>query len=469
MGTLKKKNLLNIGFQPGEALKLALAAMADPRMAGKRRDQQLELLEQLLRNPEGFRKHQVLGPVVDALIGALEPKHPVLRGAPLPFRVYGADQIEAGAMQQMRTAMSLPVAAAGALMADAHQGYGLPIGGVLAVEGAVIPYAVGVDIGCRMCLSVYEADERYLERHQSQLRRHLLEETVFGTGAGPARPMADPVLERREFQEIEVLKPLRDKAWRQIGSSGSGNHFVEFGVLELMHPEPGWGLPPGRYLALLSHSGSRGLGAAVAGHFTRVARETVRLPQEAQHLAWLRLDTEAGQAYWAAMNLAGDYASACHDHIHRKLARAIGLEPRFRVENHHNFAWKERLPDGREAIVHRKGATPAGAGVLGVIPGSMTAPGFLVRGTGSPESLSSASHGAGRRMSRTEARRQTTRYAMERHLREQGVELIGGDVDESPAAYKDIAAVMAAQRELVEVLGRFEPRIVRMATEAGED
>ncbi len=169
------------------------------------------------------------------------------------------------------------------------------------------------------------------------------------------------------------------------------------------------------------------------------------LPPEARHLAWLSLDSQEGQEYWAAMNLAGDYASACHHDIHRRLSKALGEKPLAQVENHHNFAWKETLADGRTAIVHRKGATPAGQGVLGIIPGSMTAPGFIVRGRGEPDSINSASHGAGRRLSRTQAKAKITEGELRRELRDHGVELMGGGLDEAPAAYKDIRQVMAAR------------------------
>ena len=167
------------------------------------------------------------------------------------------------------------------------------------------------------------------------------------------------------------------------------------------------------------------------------------------------------------MNLAGDYASACHRDIHRRLSNALGEKPVAKVENHHNFAWKETLRDGREAIVHRKGATPAGKGVLGVIPGSMTAPGFIVRGRGVEDSIQSASHGAGRRMSRSQAKDSISEGELRRLLRDKGVELIGGGLDEAPMAYKDIHQVMDHQRDLVDVLGSFTPRIVRMDAGSG--
>jgi tRNA-splicing ligase RtcB (3'-phosphate/5'-hydroxy nucleic acid ligase) len=214
--------------------------------------------------------------------------------------------------------------------------------------------------------------------------------------------------------------------------------------------------------ALLSHSGSRGLGAEIARHYTKVAKQVCMLPGDASSLAWLDLDTEAGQEYWLAMNLAGEYASANHHQIHERIGAALGERALLMVENHHNFAWKETLGDGTEVIVHRKGATPAGMGVLGIIPGSMTAPGFIVKGKGSAESLNSASHGAGRLMSRTAAKQSITNKMVRQELEKHGVDLLGGGLDEAPMAYKDIRKVMHEQDELVDVLGTFVPKIVRM-------
>ncbi|MEM1324639.1 MAG: RtcB family protein [Bacteroidota bacterium] len=162
------------------------------------------------------------------------------------------------------------------------------------------------------------------------------------------------------------------------------------------------------------------------------------------------------------MSLAGDYASACHRHIHERVHEALGSELLARVENHHNFAWKEQLADGRDVIVHRKGATPAGKGVLGIIPGSMTAPAYIVQGKGESLSLQSASHGAGRQLSRTKAKKQFNYRDLKTHLKEKGVTLIGGGLDEVPFAYKDIQAVMSHQVDLVDIVGIFKPKVVRM-------
>ncbi len=191
-------------------------------------------------------------------------------------------------------------------------------------------------------------------------------------------------------------------------------------MLSLPTADAELGLAAGEYIALFSHSGSRGTGAAVCSTYSAIAR--AQLPKKYEQLgrlAWLDLESEAGQEYWAAMNLMGDYAAANHDVIHRLVSQLLGAKIIAGVENHHNFAWKE-VHGGREVVVHRKGATPAGRGVLGVIPGSMADPAFVVRGRGSAESLNSASHGAGRRMSRTAAKQKYTWRAVKADLERRG-------------------------------------------------
>jgi tRNA-splicing ligase RtcB len=368
-------------------------------------------------------------------------------------------------VQQLKNACKLPVAVSGALMPDAHVGYGLPIGGVLATRDAVIPYAVGVDIACRMKLTVLDLPVDALATDQARLTGALERETRFGIGASFRSRKQHDVMDA-DWQVTGVTANLKDRAWAQLGTSGSGNHFVEFGTLTVS--DHAAGLAPGQYFALLSHSGSRGAGAQIAQYYSRLARQLhPELPQELAQLAWLDLSSEAGQEYWAAMELMGRYAAANHALIHASIARALGVEAVLDIENHHNFAWRERhrLADGSEAdvIVHRKGATPAGVGVLGIIPGSMGTPGYVVRGKGAAASLNSAAHGAGRRMSRTKAKEMFTWDVTQRFLRERGVTLLSAGLDEVPMAYKDIDAVMAAQSDLVEPLARFDPRLVKMA------
>ncbi|MBL7855032.1 MAG: RtcB family protein [Cyclobacteriaceae bacterium] len=457
---LSGKDVMKLGYPEGRAIGMAINTV-HRHFRRSEKEEIYTMLRNVLADPRAYINDTVWSKVALELVPT-EKKSLVhqLNTQRLDYRIYGAGEIEEGARNQMEIAMKLPVTVAGALMPDAHQGYGLPIGGVLATREAVIPYGVGVDIGCRMCFSAFAIDAAYLERHRSNLKQVLLANTSFGRET-VARPKEHEVLDRALFREITVLKPLQGKAAHQIGSSGSGNHFVEFGLLEVP-AENEWQLPQGTYLGLLSHSGSRGLGAEIARHYTRVAKQVCLLPGEAANLAWLDLNTAAGQEYWQAMNLAGDYASACHQQIHERIAQALGERPALRVENHHNFAWREKLGDGTEVIVHRKGATPAGSGVLGIIPGSMTAPGFIVRGKGEAASLNSASHGAGRLMSRSAARQRITNKMVKQELEKHQVTLLGGGLDEAPMAYKDIRTVMRHQADLIDVLATFSPRIVRM-------
>ncbi len=395
-----------------------------------------------------------------------------IRAQPLPYRVWGDEYIDAESRAQMDAAMRLPVVVAGALMPDAHVGYGLPIGGVLAVNNAVIPYAVGVDIACRMRLSIFPHSPTLLKQKPGQFKKALLEQTRFGAGVGwePSRRAQHEVLDHPAWSEVKFLRSLKDTAHEQLGTSGSGNHFVEWGAFTLLQDDPQIGLAAGEYLALLSHSGSRGVGFKIANHYSQVAMALhPNLDKRLRHLAWLSLDSHEGQEYWLAMELAGQFASANHLIIHARVAKAVGLKPIATVENHHNFAWRERLPapagfaaGEREVIVHRKGATPAGKGVLGVIPGSMADPGFLVRGKGVVEALNSASHGAGRAMSRKAAKQSITRTERDRYLKERGITLLSAGLDEAPQAYKSIQAIIAAQSDLIDVIGQFKPLIVRM-------
>jgi tRNA-splicing ligase RtcB len=362
----------------------------------------------------------------------------------------------------MELVMRLPVSLKGALMPDAHQGYGLPIGAVLATRNAIIPYGVGMDIGCRMALSILDLPASYVEHNAYELKKALRDETHFGNEGGLESKQDHEVLDHPDFKATDLLKRLHGKAVRQLGSSGSGNHFVEFGTLA-MDENNTLKIPPGNYAALLSHSGSRSLGANIAQHYTNIAMNKCKLPKEAKHLAWLDLDSEEGNEYWLSMNLAGEYAKACHDRIHDNLCHALGISLLRKVENHHNFAWREKLSDGSEYVVHRKGATPAGEGVHGFIPGSMTAPGYLVRGLGNESSLNSAAHGAGRKMSRQKAKNSVTASSLSKLLQKENVTLIGGSPEEAPSAYKDIDLIMRSQTTLVNIEGKFHPRIVRMA------
>jgi tRNA-splicing ligase RtcB len=462
---VKAKDIQKTGVPSGPLVKLALSLVGPATKAGLKKRQITEHLRNLAADPDAFRDDPRFGTLARAMVKLrAEESSPApdpcgKRESEAPWRMWGSD-IDPAAIEQMRNACRLPVSVQGALMPDAHVGYGLPIGGVLAVDNAVIPYAVGVDIACRMKLTVTDMPVDSLERHREELIRVLESQTLFGAGREFPKPHDHPVM-HEDWDFCKAVAQTKSKARGQLGTSGSGNHFVDYGTLTL--PEAIDGLPAGTYLAILSHSGSRGAGAAIANHFSKVARDLhKKLPKPMQHLGWLPLTSDAGREYWRAMHLMGMYAAANHEIIHGKLTRALKCDVLFQMENHHNFAWKE-THGRRNLIVHRKGATPAGVGVLGMIPGSMASPGFLVRGKGKAASLDSAAHGAGRLLSRNEAKNRFAWSTVKRELDAAGITVLSAGVDEVPGAYKDIHNVMREQADLVEIVARFDPKIVKMA------
>jgi tRNA-splicing ligase RtcB len=406
-----------------------------------------------------------------------------LHDTPQPFQIYGevGSDIEASAVAQLELALRLPIAVQGALMPDAHPGYALPIGGVFAAHQAVAPAMVGVDIGCRMHLTIFAGTPEEFLKQRASLFADLQAVTFFGAGGTRPRAAEHTILDDPRWQLTSQTRGLHSKAAAQLGTSGSGNHFAELIVGELIQAGSAGQkqadmetarstvplLLPARFCGLLTHSGSRGVGYAIANHYMRLAaQETAKHAQVPKMYEWLDLQSEAGQEYWAAMELAGAFAQANHEVIHAAFARRAGLAPLATIQNHHNFAWRQA-----DTIIHRKGATPAEAGVLGVIPGSMATSSYLVVGRGQPQALNSASHGAGRRSSRTAARNSISPREARDFLRERDVLVEGLSVDESPQAYKDIERVMRLQVEagLIEPLARMRPIAVIMAGEAGED
>ena len=465
MGNIKPKQLSKLGYTDNRARSIAIETVG--KHCKHYTAEQIEsALQQVIQTPEAFRSDAVWGKLAEVLSPPKVEKHQFdLRDAPLTHHIYGADNIDDLARHQMATAMQLPVSVAGALMPDGCAGYGLPIGGVLATtDDVVIPYAVGKDIACSMCLTILNAGVDYLVKHHDRSVKALFENTAFGLDGVLSNRQYHPLFDSTEFREIPILKKNRDKAIRQTGSSGSGNHFVDICEVEL-HDGNQLGIEAGRYVGILSHSGSRGLGAAIADYYTAIAKQTCLLPRQAGPFAWLSMESDAGQEYWKCMEIAGAYAAVNHGQIHHNVAKAMRLESLTSISNHHNFAWRDRLTDGRDVIIHRKGATPAHQGELGIIPGSMASPGYIVSGKGCEESLFSTSHGAGRTMSRLDARNSISRHTLNKQLAERGVTLIGGTTEEAPLAYKDIDMVMAAQQELVNIVGKIIPRIVRMSEE----
>jgi len=397
-----------------------------------------------------------------------------------PLNIWGKEFIDDPTMKQMQRCMSLPITVAGALMPDAHLGYGLPIGGVLATKDAVIPYAVGVDIACRVMLSVLPitqvGSQDPLNILGNDLKEAIDESTCFGVGSSfeTEDRRQHKVLDDPRWGTLERHIPdIVDLAWRQLGTSGAGNHFIDIGMLELQEPyQTGDNggthrLDAGTYLAILTHSGSRGPGYKVCNHYSQIAQwMNVSLSDEQKHLAWLPLDTEEGQEYWNAMELMGEYASANHHLIHQGIYNHLNVSPSLVIENHHNFAWKVNptgLPED-EIILHRKGATPAEEGDVGAIPGTFASPTFVVRGLGNEQALWSSAHGAGRALSRKKAKMSLSWDMIEPTLKKEKIEVMSSSLDELPFAYKCIERIMKAQKDLVEIFGVFHPRLVKMAT-----
>ncbi len=445
---------------PRGVMKAAVAAADEATHAGMTHKVLRQVVASVVANPDGYEGDEVFGELAAALVKMKGAQASFVgRDSPAPWKQWGTG-LEQSAIQQMKNACDLPITVCGALMPDAHQGYGLPIGGVMATDNAVVPYAVGVDIACRMKMTVLDLPPAALTGQQHRLRNAIEQETRFGVGVSFTSRRRHDVMDR-DWSFAKVVAGLKDKAHSQLGTSGAGNHFVEFGTLTLDRDE--LGLQAGVYLALLSHSGSRGAGATIADHYSKLAmKRHSELPRELTHLAWLDLDSDLGREYWQAMELMGLYASANHELIHRSIVRNLGAEVLADIENHHNFAWLE-THGGREVVVHRKGATPAGRSAMGIIPGTMATPGYVVRGKGNAESLNSAAHGAGRRMSRSAAKRQFTWHDAKQFLAARGVTVISAGLDEVPMVYKDIETVMDAQRDLVEILARFDPKLVKMA------
>lgn len=454
---MKANKLKKLGIPPGPIVTIAMRAVTDAEKSGDYPHGIKHIVKRLAERPDAFVTNPHFGELARALI---DGKQPPMRTGGSALSVIWGEGFEKEALEQLENACSLPVAVRAALMPDAHVGYGLPIGGVLATRDAIIPSAVGVDIACRMKMTVFDIPVAVFENGESRFKRALTRETAFGVGAEFKKRKRHPVMDGN-WEVSDVTRRCKDKAWSQLGTSGSGNHFVEFGTLTV--ERDGFTLPPGAYLALLSHSGSRGTGNEVARHFSAVARKLhPELSGDIRHLAWLDIETAEGEEYWAAMQLMGCYAAANHELIHAAIARHLGAQVILDIENHHNFAWKE-THFGETMVVHRKGATPAGEGGIGIIPGSMGTPGYIVKGRGNPASLNSASHGAGRRMSRNAAKKTFSWKEARSFLAERKVTLLSSGLDEVPMAYKDIETVMRQQSDLVEPMARFDPRMVRMA------
>ncbi len=458
---MKQRDLERLGIPRGETMKIAVRSLCAAK-GTLNRDEIREKISGIVAHPDSYAADPVFGKLAGALANfRTDGNHFQEREHPAPFRIWG-QSFEEETLNQMENACRLPVTVRGALMPDGHVGYGLPIGGVLATRNSVIPHAVGVDIACRMKMTVLDLPASSLDQRSEPFRHALTNETYFGMGATRKKKSGHPVMDS-DWKFSAVTKKIKDRAWSQLGTSGSGNHFVEFGILTVERED--FLLRTGTYLALLSHSGSRGPGNEIARYYSSVAqRRHTGLPPELRQLAWLSMESQEGAEYWKAMQLMGEYASANHEIIHKAILRNLGAKVLLEIENHHNFAWKEVF-DNKELIIHRKGATPAALDQLGIIPGSMGTPAFIVRGKGNHRALNSAAHGAGRKISRKEAKKRFSWSQTRELLKQRKITLLSAGLDESPMAYKDIEEVMRAQSDLVEIMAFFEPRIVKMAPE----
>jgi tRNA-splicing ligase RtcB len=257
---MNTKDFIRLGVPLGEATRRATDFISKYILGGGDKTKLQEEVSAIVANPAAFTEDSLRGEFAKALAKAPPPP----RSEPVKYRQWG-EGLEHEAVMQMERACLLPVAVAGALMPDAHVGYGLPIGGVLATDNVVIPYAVGVDIACRMKMTVLDIPVRNLENKQDRLTRAIEAETRFGVGANFKDRRAHDVMDA-DWLVSPITKQNKDRAWNQLGTSGSGNHFVEFGLFTT-HGKIN-NLAPGTYVALLSHSGSRGTGAAVCDHYS---------------------------------------------------------------------------------------------------------------------------------------------------------------------------------------------------------
>lgn len=377
--------------------------------------------------------------------------------------------VDDGAIRQLRQCLDDEVAVRGALMADHHLGYSQPIGGVVAYRDHVSPSGVGYDIACgvkavQTDMSLADITGR-LEQIADQIQRRV----SFGVGRRNPSPVDHDLFDSGTWKDVRELGPLRDLAYKQLGTVGSGNHYVDVLVDEADGSV--W---------VACHFGSRGFGHKVASGFLNLAagrsfQEHVRGESDSPTL--IPLDCELGGAYWASMELAGRYAYAGRDHVAAEVLSIFGANAVSEVHNHHNYAWRERHA-GEDLVVVRKGATPIAPDRPGFVGGSMgdiaaVVAGRVDAGERATAALGSTVHGAGRVMSRTQAagkRRKGTRVGgqvspemMREAVDRAGVVLRGGGADESPHVYRRLDEVLAAHADTITVTHRLRPLVVVMA------
>ena len=370
------------------------------------------------------------------------------------------DNPEDGAILQAKNLANLPfVFRHVALMPDVHQGYGMPIGGVIGTEGVVIPNAVGVDIGCGMCAC---KTEWKIESVTTELLKVIMgkirEAVPVGFGHHKHAKPTTAVPEYTNEKEYPIVSEQYMDGLKQVGTLGGGNHFIE-----IQKDEEG-------YVWIMLHSGSRNIGYKVAKFYNDTAiklneKWNSQVPKNWE-LAFLPLDSDEGQSYLREMKYCVDFAldnrSLMMDNIQIIFQEVTGVTGYNRINIAHNYATMENH-FGRNVMIHRKGATLAREDVTGIIPGSQGTKSYIVKGKGNPESFMSCSHGAGRCMSRGKARAELKLDEEKKKLDDKGIiHSIRGkdDLDEASSAYKPIDIVMAEQADLVEIIHELEPMAV---------
>jgi len=416
---------------------------------------------EIAKNVAEFAKTHLYSEIV-AYIDALPftPKLQMLE-QPKPFTIFGRGLIEDSAIAQMEKVMSIPVALRGALMPDAHLGYAMPIGGVIELDNAISPSFVGYDISCMVMLTIFDLTHQDFMNDRRDYANILKNVTRFGHDTFEEGKRQHPIMSDSRWNETQILRDLRPLAQSQLGTSGGGNHFADLVLLE------------NNRVGLLTHSGSRGAGHKFATHYVKVAKAyTDKIASNIpKGYEWLDLDTDEGQEYLTGMNLLGDYAEANHNLIHSWFAWEAELVGTGSIKNKHNFAWQEwndpYFPNG--VVTHRKGATPAHEGQLGLIPGSSGTPSYVVLGLGNNDSLNSSSHGAGRVGSRKQAIEYHDKPEFEGHMAHEDIMHFGLSADETYQAYKPIARVMDAQKANVQVISKMYPKVVIMSGSESDD
>ena len=382
----------------------------------------------------------------------LAPQAPQFQNAPL--QVFG--QHDEATIAQMRNCLSVGNVVAGAICADGHLGYAQPVGGVIAYEKQISISGVGFDIGCGNMAVRLDVPYTAISDRIGSIVKDISRAISFGVGRTNEERVDHDLFDDDDAWKASGMEGYRQKAVAQLGTVGSGNHYVD-----LMYDESG-------LVWIGVHFGSRGLGHTSATRYLKLAggKDGINVPP-----AVIDEDSELGRRYIAAMELAGRYSYAGREWVVERVRQIIGGGVTDMVHNHHNYAWRESH-GARDLWVVRKGATPAFPGQRGFVGGSMGDDAVILEGVDSPQaraSLYSTIHGAGRLFGRKEAKRRFSRAEMDRWLQERGVILVGADLDESPMAYRRLPEVLAHHAGSVRVLHTLRPFAVAMAGEGEFD